>query len=70
MGHRVVNLTYRLWVYMADFKQSSGLFLKHVSSVLSGTAVAQFIPVIGSLIIARQYLLLNLGYFQVGLEPF
>ena len=49
---------------MADFKQSSGLFWKQVSSVLSGTAVAQFIPVVGSLIIARQYLPFEFGVFS------
>jgi len=48
---------------MSDFKMNKGGFWKNVSSVFTGTAIAQLIPVIGSLIIARQYLPSEFGIF-------
>jgi O-antigen/teichoic acid export membrane protein len=49
-------------------KQShSNSFWRNVASVFTGTAVAQAIPVLGSLVIARQYLPADFGIFSAWL---
>jgi len=42
-------------------------FWASVASVLTGTAIAQAIPVVGSLVIARQYIPTEFGVFAVWL---